>query len=76
MWANLLISLVFSYISFLLTPKPEAPKAATLDDFNLPRANEGDVIGKPYGTVWIRSPQIAWYGDFKSTAIKSDGSKK
>lgn len=76
MWTNLLIGLVFTAISYLLQPKPEGPKAATLDDFNVPRSSEGDEIGKVYGTVWINSPQIAWFGDFKSTPIKSSGDKK
>ncbi|MCV2877617.1 hypothetical protein OE699_02025 [Sedimentimonas flavescens] len=73
---NLAISAVFSYVVYLLTPKQKPPKAATLDDFDIPRAEEGDEIGKVYGTVWIKSPQIACYGDLKSVAIKEKTGKK
>lgn len=78
MWQQILISLIFSAISYLLSPKakPQAPTAAKLGDFDIPRASEGDEIGKVYGTVWIAAPQVAWYGDFKSTPIKSKGGKK
>lgn len=75
MW-NLVLYVVFSFITSLLTPKPPPPKAATLDDIKTPRANEGDEIGKLYGTRWLKSPQEAWHGDFRSEAIKSSGGKK
>ena len=76
MFLNLLIGLLFSAISYLLTPKPKGPSPASLDDFNIPKAIEGDEIGKAYGTVWVKSPHIAWYGDFGTTPIKSSGGKK
>lgn len=73
---NLILYVVFSYISAWLTPKPPPPKAATKDDLKVPRATEGDEIGKLYGTRWLKSPQAAWDGDFRTEAIKASGGKK
>lgn len=79
MWWNLAIGLVLTAVSYFLRPKPEQPqiKAATLDDFKIPQTKEGVEIRKIYGTVWIDDPQIVWYGDLKTVAIKSSsGGKK
>ena len=73
---NFAIGLVFSYISFLLRPTPEPPKAATLDDVDIPVAKQGQEIAKIYGTVWMRSPNVHWYGDFKTVPIKATSGKK
>lgn len=73
---NLAIGILFSWISFLLSPTPKAPKAGTLEDVNLPIARQGQEIGKIYGTVWIKAPHVAWYGDFKARAIRSKQGKK
>lgn len=79
MWGligKLVIGLVFSFVAALLTPKPKAPKAAGLEDFDIPKANEGDEIGKVFGTVLIRDPTVHWYGHLRTEAIKSKGGKK
>jgi hypothetical protein len=74
--ANLILGVVAAVISALLAPRPPAPKPADLDDFDIPRAEEGVEIGIAYGSPWIKSAQVAWFGDFKSSPIKSSGGKK
>lgn len=76
MFENLIIGLILSFVSFLLAPKPQPPKAATLDDIDVPVTKEGTEIGVAYGTVWIDSPQIVWYGDFEAIPIRSRSGKK
>lgn len=73
---NILIGLAFSVVAALLRPKPQAPAAGTLGDFDIPRAEEGAEIGKVYGTVRIKSPQVADFGDFGTVPIKSKQGKK
>lgn len=73
---NLLIGIAFSAIAALLRPKPQPPAAGTLDDFNIPRTEEGAEIGKIYGTVLIKNPQVADYGDFDTVPIRSRTGKK
>lgn len=79
MWGifvNLLISAAASYVYFLLSPKPKPPKPATLEDFDIPKAEEGQSIGKVFGTVLVRDATVHWYGDLKTRAIKSKSGKK
>lgn len=76
MWAKVALWVISTVISYLLTPKPEVPKPASLADFDVPVVKEGRELPLIGGTVWIDDPQIAWYGDLKTKAIKSSGGKK
>lgn len=72
---RLALSLVLNFAASLFAPKPKAPKAATLDEFQLPKAREGDELPWHFGTVTIRNAQVAWFGDLRSVAIKEKGGK-
>lgn len=62
-------------VGFLLTaffgpkPKIENAKAASLSDFNFPRADEGDPVPRWYGTNKFKGSNTIWQGDFESKAI-------
>lgn len=73
---KLAVGLVLSWVASLFAPRPEPPKAAGLDDFNIPRAQEGVEIGKVFGTVTLRGPQVAAYGQLRTVAIRDKGGKK
>lgn len=69
--------LVISYfVSSALAPKPPQPKPAALEDFDIPVAEEGKAIPVVFGEVILKSPNLMWYGDLRSTAIKKKGGKK
>lgn len=73
---NLLLGIVANLVSVLLSPRPEAPKPGTMDDVDIPRTEEGAEIGAAYGSPWIKSAQIHWWGDFSSEPIRSSSGKK
>lgn len=77
MWANLIISFVMTIVSYALqaaaAPKPEKPQPGKLDT---PTAEEGSNIPVVFGTVIIKSSNIIWYGDARTTAIKTKSGKK
>lgn len=75
LWVQLAIMIVSAIISYALTPKPPSPKPAALTDFDVPTAEEGRSIPVIFGTVWIKGPNVLWYGDLRSTPIKSGGKK-
>lgn len=62
-------------VGFLLTaffspkPKIENAKAASLSDFNFPRADEGDPVPRWYGTCKFKGSNTIWVGDFEAKAI-------
>ena len=73
---QIIILVVSAVISYAMTPKPKPPKPAALADFDLPTAEEGRAIPVVFGTVWIKGPNVLWYGALRSTAIKAKGGKK
>lgn len=76
MWLNLLISIGLSYIASLFREKTPPPQAGTIQDSNVPITEEGAEVGINYGTNWIDSPQITYYGDFETKPVTTTTSKK
>jgi hypothetical protein len=75
---QIVVSLALMAISYALSPRPklEPPKAAGLDDFDLPTAEEGRPIPVVFGTVLLRGPNVVWAGDLKVEPIRKKGGKK
>lgn len=75
LWVQLAIMVVSAIISYALAPKPPQPKPAALEDFDLPTAEEGRAIPVVFGTVWLKGPNVLWYGDLRSEPIRKGGKK-
>lgn len=58
----LVISLVLSYVAYLLAPKPKQPRREAADLQN-PSVSAGRPIPVIFGTVTLKSPNILWYGE-------------
>jgi hypothetical protein len=76
MWPYLIVLIIATVVARALTPKPEPPKPASLEDFQAPTAEEGRAIPVIFGTVWLNAPNVTWYGDLRSTPIRKSGGKK
>lgn len=72
-WETVIYMVIAAVISIALAPKPPKPKAATLDDFDLPTAEEGRPVPVVFGTLRVAGPNVLWYGDLRSKAIKKSG---
>ena len=72
----LFVLLVSIILSVALAPKPATPKAATLDDFDLPQVDEGTPQPVVFGDVWVKGWTVLAYGNFRTTAIEVSGGKK
>lgn len=69
--------LIASYaIQALITPKATKPERASLRDFDFPQIEEGTPQCVVFGDVWIEDWTILWFGNLRSSAIKSKGGKK
>ncbi|MDR2186851.1 MAG: hypothetical protein LBE62_02230 [Azonexus sp.] len=75
MWVNLVIMLVAALISYALAPKPAKPKAAALEDFELPTPDEGTPQCVVFGDVWIPDWCVLSYGNLRMRAIKTSSGK-
>lgn len=76
MWWNIAMLVISSAISYALRPKPVAPKPASLSDFDAPTVDANRPIPIVFGTVWLRGPNVVWYGDLRTTPIKTKSGKK
>ena len=76
MWTQVILWVVTSLISYALQPKPQKPQAATLGDFSVPTAEEGRHIPVLFGTRDISGPNVVWYGDLYTRAVKAKSGKK
>lgn len=69
--------LVASYfIQSLTQARPTKPDRAALRDFEFPQIDEGTPQIVVFGDVWITDWLVLWYGNYRTSEIKSDGGKK
>lgn len=71
----LIVMIISAVVSYAMRPKPVLPDAAKLDDFDVPTAEEGRPIPVIFGTVWLGAPNVIWYGDLATSAIKKKAGK-
>lgn len=73
---QLVIVIVAAVVAAAMAPKPPVPKPAALQDFDVPMAEEGRPIPKVFGEWLVKDPNVLWYGDLATTAIKTKSGKK
>lgn len=76
MWtviANIAIGLI---ASVLFRPKVQTPAPAGLSEIKAPTAEDGREIPVMFGCRQVRGPNVVWYGDLRTVAIKTKGGKK
>lgn len=76
MWVFFAVFAVTLAATFLFAPKPKGQPSPLLDDIQFPQAAAGLEIPVLFGCRDMRSPNVLWYGDLRTTAIKSKGGKK
>lgn len=71
-WVSIAVSIAFAVVGELLRPKQAVPnaKASSLDDFEMPTAEEGRKIPCFAGKLKITGPNVTWYGDLNVVPIK------
>ena len=78
MFWNIIAWVVLTLVSAALAPKPKPENAqpGTIGDKDVPTASESTPIPVVFGTVLLQQPNVVWWGDVKTTAIKSGGGGK
>jgi concanavalin A-like lectin/glucanase superfamily protein/uncharacterized protein DUF2793/putative tail protein len=69
-WVQILYWIVATIITIVLTPKPAAPKPASLEDLDLPTAEENRDLPVIFGRVRVTGLNITWHGNFGTNKIK------
>ncbi|QXV73588.1 putative tail assembly protein [Rhizobium phage RHph_X2_30] len=70
--------LLASYAIQMLIPKAKGPsqKPASLSDFDFPQFEEGTPQPVIFGDVWTDDMFVLWYGNMRTSAVKTKSSKK
>lgn len=78
MWPWIAAFAVMLVATYALAPKPpKGPPSPLLTDIEAPIAQEGAEVPVLFGTRKLRGPNVVWYGDLRTTPIKSkSGGKK
>lgn len=74
--AYIAVLIISTFVAIALAPKPPKPKPASLSDFDIPTADQGRPIPIVFGTKLVTGPNVVWYGDLSTKAIKQSGGKK
>lgn len=75
-WWYVAVFVVALAVGASAQPKPQSQPPAGLGDFKAPTAEEGREIPVLFGTRDIEGPNVVWYGDLKTVAIRKKGGKK
>ena len=74
-WIYIIELVVALILVFAFQPKPKNAAPASLQDFDVPTAEDGREVIDICGTVWIDDPNVIWYGDLSTTPIRADSGK-
>lgn len=69
MWIQIALFVASLVISYALQPKPQQPKAATANDFDLPKTDDGTPKVVVFGDVWLTSWCVIGSGNYRNEAI-------
>ena len=59
-------------LSMLLAPKPKQPKKlkpVSLEQFDIPTAEEGRPVQVLFGKKYVAAPNVVWYGHLKTVQV-------
>ena len=62
-WIPFLIGLALSVVSYLIMPKPKAPKPEAAKQMDDPVADAGIERPVVFGTMTVKQPNCLWFGD-------------
>jgi len=62
-FVQILVSIVLSFLAYLLAPKPKQPKPAAAAEMENPTADAGRPVPVVFGTLTIKGPNFLWYGE-------------
>ena len=74
--AYALITIALTVAMYLLSPKPKMEKLKPESSVDVPKTEIGRPLPVIFGTVIVRDPNVVWFGDLRTKAVKSEGGKK
>jgi len=75
-WEYIIYFVIALIIGFVMAPSVQAQPTPTIGEIKAPTAEEGREIPVLFGTRLIEGPNVVWYGDVRTVAVKKKGGKK
>lgn len=75
-WIYAVVWAVALVATYAMMPKPQTQPPPAVGKVRAPTAEEGREIAVLFGTRDIEGPNVVWYGDLKTRAVKKKGGKK
>lgn len=66
----LLLSIIFTVVAYILTPRPKKVKPPEVKDVENPTASAGRPIPVLFGTKSIKGLNVLWFGDKNKRKFK------
>ncbi len=70
-WAQIIIMIVVSVISYMLMPKPKTGSGDQSQDLRKPVAEAGIPVSVAFGDVTVLEPNTLWIGDIRKRKYKT-----
>jgi hypothetical protein len=75
-WWMVVVFIVSLVAAYAMMPKPQTQPPAGLGDIKAPTAEEGREIAVVFGTRDVQGPNVVYFGNLRTVAVKSSGGKK
>jgi len=70
-----ILYIIVLIIALAIKPKATKVTPASLEEFEFATAEPGNPIPIVLGTILLTSPNVVWYGDLGTSAIKTKSGK-
>ena len=73
---GIVVWIALMVISYLMTPKAAKPVTPAVGELNATVVDSYSPVPVLFGTRLLSNPNLVWYGDIRTTPIKTKGGKK
>jgi len=74
--AKIAVYVIALAVTAALKDSPDGPTPASIEDFEVPTADQSRNIPVVFGTVMVKGSNVVWWGDLRTKKIKKSGGKK
>lgn len=67
---------ISAYLSYTMRPDPPDAVKPAFEDLEVPTVSASAPIPRVYGTKWLKSANVVWYGDLRTEPIKKESGGK
>lgn len=70
-----IIVIIIAILAYAMMPRPKSQTPPSLQDFNVPTAEDGREVIDCGGTVWIDDPNVIYYGNLRTWPVQTKSGK-